>query len=262
MHRNNEFFYETLEYNESLNYLNIDNHFRQVALNMGGKEVVIPAMIKRSVLERCGYFQSFPQHLTVVNSYFNEETETDSTQQGNNSINTDMFLTPAACLHIYPMLEGENLSDSIITTKAKVYRYEGDRHDGSTRLWDFSVREIVAVGSERFVINTLSNIQKEALSYCQELKIEAEVKNATDPFYPSKRNEKIKKIQRINNLKKELVTNIDGKEVAIASFNIHGTHFSKPFNFDQSGTVVTGCVGFGLERLVAAIRSQNKQEEN
>lgn len=249
MKRNNEQYYETLETEESTNYLKIDNHFKDIAISFGGKEVVIPAMIKESVLDRCGYFKSFPHHLTGITSYI-EKNNSDKF----NTNSEGLFLTPAACLHIYPMLEDENVENSVITTKARVYRYEAERHDGNARLWDFSVREIVAVGTERFVIDTLAHIREQALAYCNELGIKAEIKNATDPFYPSKTNEKIKKIQKINNLKKELTTCINGKEVAIASFNIHGTHFSKTFNFDRSGQIVTGCVGFGLERWIAALR--------
>lgn len=260
MKRNDEIYYETLEDTESAYYQMIDEHFKNIAVNFGGKEVVIPAMIKESVLKRCGYFRSFPQHLTGIKSYF-EQMNIDIDNA--NKTEESLFLTPAACLHIYPMLEDENVENSVITTKARVYRYEAERHDGNVRLWDFSVREIVAVGTERFVLDTLAYLREQALAYCNELGIKAEIKNATDPFYPSKTNEKIKKIQKINNLKKELTTCINGIEVAIASFNIHGTHFSKTFNFDRSGQIITGCVGFGLERWIAALREhKNNNKEN
>jgi seryl-tRNA synthetase len=34
---------------------------------------------------------------------------------------SNQYLTPAACLHIYPMLEGEQIETKIVTTKAQVY---------------------------------------------------------------------------------------------------------------------------------------------
>ena len=40
--------------------------------------------------------------------------------------------------------------------------------------------------------------------------------------------------------------------LALASFNSHGTHFSGPYQFDNGNQIVTGCVGFGLHRWLAA----------
>ncbi|HFX4056272.1 TPA: hypothetical protein ACIEJC_001743, partial [Streptococcus pyogenes] len=76
-----------------------------------------------------------------------------------------------------------------------------------------------------------------------------------DHFYPTKLNLKKEKYQKQNNLKKELVVELGGKKLSIASFNKHGNHFSKEFNFDQKGEIVTGCVGCGIDRWLELLKN-------
>ena len=47
------------------------------------------------------------------------------------------------------------------------------------------------------------------------------------------------------------------EKLAVASFNLHGFNFTRSFRISVNGTeTVTGCVGFGLERMVLAFLSQ------
>ena len=57
--------------------------------------VKIPSIVSKEVLEKCGYFTTFPQHLTRLNAY---KEPMDRSER---------YLIPAACIHIYPMLEKE-----------------------------------------------------------------------------------------------------------------------------------------------------------
>ena len=79
---------------------------------------------------------------------------------------------------------------------------------------------------------------------------EGRIQEASDNFYPSRENEVKKRLQQANGLKQELLLTLEGKEIAVASFNFHDHHFSNPFHFANGGKIVTGCVGFGLERWV------------
>lgn len=81
---------------------------------------------------------------------------------------------------------------------------------------------------------------------------------ASDPFVMPKM-QKYKKIQLMENSKYEIRLNVSEKDqISTTSFNLHGTAFSHPFNISISEVdeVVTGCVGFGLERWVIAFLSQ------
>lgn len=47
------------------------------------------------------------------------------------------------------------------------------------------------------------------------------------------------------------------REVA-KTINFHGNHFSAKFNFEGDRNIVTGCVGFGLERGISFLEQNNR----
>jgi len=233
----------------------LDNKFKSFIIKQNPEEYHIPALIDGEVLEKCGYFTSFPHHLTVAAFVSKENYKDVVAQRGVKKEYveiTNKYFTPAACLHIYPMLEATNITQKVITTKARVYRFEGENFKGLTRLWDFTVREIVFVGSKEFVTSMQEELKQKAYEFAQTITGEAKISSANDPFYPSKQNILKANIQKENSQKFELTIPVKGEEVAVASFNFHDTHFSRAFKFDNDGRIVTGCVGFGLERWIAA----------
>ena len=236
----------------------VDNYFKNLAKDkFKSKEVYFPSLISEQVLIKCNYISSFPQQLTIA-SYIDE---TVPLKEGKIK-NSRMYFTPSACLHIYPMLEGKTLSNCSFTTKAQVYRHENQNFNGNTRLWNFSVREIVFIGEEQYVKNSLKNFESHILNFSKKHFLETDLVSASDHFYPTKENLIKQKMQLSNSLKKELICKIDGKETALASLNYHGFHFSKPFNFDSNSSIVSGCIGFGLERWVAALKEKNNERIN
>lgn len=238
----------------------IDNYFRKLVVNKGAHEYQIPAIIDEEVLVKCGYFQSFPQHITVAayvdDQKYDEVMSNKSISKSEVEVDKKYF-TPAACLHLYPLFEGKNVENTILTTRARVYRHENGKFDGSVRFWDFTVREIVFLGSKEYVISMLEKMKDEVIKLGSNIKLPIKICAAYDNFYPNASNKIKQKLQQGNALKYEVTTMVDEKDVAIASFNYHGTHFSKPFNFDNDGTIVSGCVGFGLERWVTAMNEYN-----
>lgn len=219
------------------------------------KKYYIPAMIDGEVLAKCNYFESFPHHLSTVSTVKEENLSNVSSNKAVAYEDLQVhnkFLTPAACLHIYPMLEGKELIDQNITTRARVYRYEGNRYNEIGRFWDYSVREMVFVGSEKYVRTMLQKMMNKTIAYAKNITAKAELVPSSDVFFECKRNTIKKKLQVANDKKYEVIIPIDGEDVAVSSFNFHGNHFSMPFHFDQQGTIVSGCVGFGLERWLLA----------
>ena len=86
----------------------------------------------------------------------------------------------------------------------------------------------------------------------------AKVCVAFDPFIIPKM-QKFKKIQKSEELKYEIRLNCSNEhEISVASFNLHGSAFTSPFNIKIANidNTVTGCIGFGLERWVIAFISQ------
>lgn len=239
-----ERYYSCFDEKDTKMLNDLDQYILREIKNLGAIEYLIPAMINKATLEKCGYFNSFPQQLTKVVPY-DENSSSDET----------LYLTPAACLHIYPMLKDAEIDKKIITTKARVYRFE-NKFDGHNRLWDFSVREIVFIGEKEYVLGELDKIKKRTEIVVAKLGLSAQIVNAVDPFYPTKENIVKMRIQHSNNMKYELRCSINEGNISLASFNYHGTHFSKAFNFDQNRRVVTGCVGFGLERCLVALKNK------
>ena len=244
----------------------IDNYFYNIALQKNGLQYNIPAMIDKKTLQRCGYFKSFPQHITSV-ATVKEEYYTD--MANGKEVTTSVFeghekyLTPAACLHIYPMLENKDINKPLVlTTRARVYRYEHQGFNGNTRLWDFTVREIVFVGSKDYVLYNLDEMKRIAVEFAESIELNVRIQSAIDPFFTTKENVIRQKIQKRNAQKYELIGDVNGINVALGSFNFHGMHFSNSFNFKGSNNFVSGCVGFGLERWIAAIKAQKIDVDN
>jgi seryl-tRNA synthetase len=218
----------------------------------------IPALISGEVLERCGYFHSFPDQIMALGTIAPEHCRAVA-ETGEAAPEAfapcGAYLTPAACLHIYPMLgDRPPKAENTITTRARVYRHERQVEPPLTRLWDYTVREFVFVGSADFVQASLETAKGRALALAQHHLSEPALKRATDNFYPTKMNTAKKRLQGGNARKTELVAWLDKGPLAVASFNFHGFHFSGAFGFDAARSVVTGCAGFGLERWVAAMR--------
>ncbi len=231
----------------------IDDCFRELAIeHFNANELYVPSLISEQVLKKANYISSFPHQLTIA-SYIDKNYSLHSKKIQN----SNLYLTPSACLHIYPMLENKAIKNCAFTTRAQVYRHESEDFDGRTRLWNFTVREIVFVGGEDFVKSSLKTFELYVLDFVEKFDLNIKILPATDHFYPTKENIIKEKMQLTNSLKKELICNINGQDISLASFNFHGFHFSKPFNFDSNSSIVSGCIGFGLERWIAALKRKN-----
>jgi seryl-tRNA synthetase len=214
------------------------------------EERVVPTLVDRSLLEKCGYFETFPHQLVAAGPVASEASQASPSLE---HFVARWFLLPAACLPIYQMLPNDlTTANRRITAKVKVVRNEAV-YD-SLRLAEFTVREFVFVGSAEFVQESLDWMASRATVWCHSLGVEATIAPATDSFYPSRENDFRKRVQETRNLKRELLVPVSGKPVACASFNYHMSHFSAAFGFSREGQIVTGCAGFGLERWLAAIR--------
>lgn len=251
--------YPTYDENETRIIDDLDCIFLSFAKGYKVNQWSFASLIGNDIIKKCGYFESMPTNLSFVSDVRNENVSIILNEGLITSLPISEYsLTPAACLHIYPMLQKTRKYNELITTRQKVYRHEQGQYDNETRLWEFWVREFVAVGSEKYVKEFLKDFQTKALGFATSKFKEAYLRSANDFFYPSRENKIIQRIQSKNNMKQELVINVGQKEVACASFNYHKNHFSRIFDFDEGGKVVTGCVGFGLNRWYARCLGNEK----
>ena len=226
------------------------------------RNYMVPAFISEDILRKSGYFKNSQHQLSevaVADPSGYDEVIREGTISKKNARMSKLYLTPAVCLHVYPMFCDKKIDENIcISIRGKAFRYEGGEHDGIRHLWEFHVRECIFIGSEEYVKASLKQVEEWIFPYALSICPETEIKSACDSFYESDKNKKLQKLQLSNDLKHELVAKIDGREIALGSFNYHGTHFSNTYNFSDNGAVVTGCLGFGLERWLHLFRHYNK----
>lgn len=247
--------YICYEGNEKKNYDRLDKIFISFLDGYEYDSYHIPGMIGEECLKKCGYIGSFPQQLTIpvhLNRAKIDHVIKEESIKEENIQTEKMYMSPSACLHFYPLLENQQIERKIMTTLTQVYRFEERGFNTGLRLWEFNVREIVFIGTAEYVEKMLNMMSEKALKFSHNIDPDAFIKTSNDFFYPNRKNELKCLIQKKNRLKRELIMHINGEEVAVASFNNHNNHFSKAFKFDGDGSIVSGCVGFGMERWVSA----------
>lgn len=234
-----------------LRYMNrMDEAIVRYADGLGAVAVLPSPCLPPDVANRCGYLDAFPHHATIATP-LNVSNPPGAADRA--------LLTPAACYHVYPLLEGVSVSAPVIyTIRATCFRHE-ERFLPLERQWAFNMREIVCVGSAYDVERFLDGSRTDVVGWCESLGILAAVQQATDPFFDPETSPGWL-MQRLLPLKTELVTG----DVAISSFNCHQSYFGEAFDIQRAETTAwTGCVAFGLERwLLALIRQHGKDPDH
>jgi len=227
------------------------------------EEWLVPPAIPLDVLQRAGYFASFPQWLTVASQLTDatgalERLATNpapAAAVGDAIVPPSAALPPAVCYHVYAALAGERLAKAVqVTAQCTCWRHEGARHAPLERGWAFTMREVVCVGTqaecEGFAERGLAIVTRLA----SHLGIDSEVAPAEDPFFaPTARGQAL--LQRVKGLKRELHVPIDDdRTVAAASVNMHERFFGDAFDIRAANgqPAFTACLAFGLERWLLA----------
>jgi len=239
-----------------------------------------PALIPAEVLGRCGYFASFPQSVSLV-SHLVEDYDLIEEFRLANAASPELTvpraamlptpeacLTPAVCYHTYQSLQGRRLTGVgyAVTSMGRCFRYESKNITGLDRLWDFGMREIVFVGTEKWVVTQRERAIREVAEQVAEWDLDCVVETANDPFFPTVHTNKAYWQMRAD-LKFELRLGVEAAEglprtLACGSFNLHENFFGKTFDISTADgePAFTGCVAWGLERWVLAAFTQHGYE--
>ena len=242
-------------------YRILDRLFLKWSEETGAEEHWFPVFIEARELDKIGYFQSFPHLVTFPVVLDGEES---NLRHFSNAQNPDSdgeitlarvmpvkdVLAPAACYHFYVHFQGEDFSaPRYLTTLARCCRRES-QYLPLERQWNFSMREIVCLGSAEEVKSFLARLQGVLHEFFSRVGLPIEWKNATDPFFDPSRNPKYL-AQRLDPVKTEMVF---GGTLAIGSVNFHRNYFGEAFRIARDGKeAFSGCVAFGLERWMYAI---------
>ena len=226
-----------------------------------------PVMLSVDKYQKTGYLKNSPQYAIFCSTVHENISELENVDNSIRSQCVDRYLkypqyalSPSACFHTYVELENMVLENpKAFTFVQRVFRNEG-RFNINTfaRLRDYHVREIVMVGDWNYVRTKRELLMTETINLLNKLGLEGDLTVASDPFIIPKM-QKYKKIQIYEKSKYELhLNNNKTDKISVASFNIHGTAFTHPFNIKVKDIeqTITGCVGYGIERWVLAFLCQ------
>jgi hypothetical protein len=232
-----------------------------------------PSIIGADILHRCRYIKSFPHALSLV-MHLREDIEAiqrfaQSVGWRDDHLECDraslaapsVLLSPTVCFHCYGAFADTRIRETrTVTARGKCFRYESGNMRGLERLWDFSMREVIFFGGKE-------HVQKQRLVALERIGVvldrwglSYQVQTASDPFFIDDFSSQ-SSFQKAFDLKYEVRADLpyrEGASVAIGSFNLHHDFFGKSFGIsnERGEPVFTGCLGFGLERVVLAFLSQ------
>jgi hypothetical protein len=212
---------------------------RRTLASSGDTEMQTPLFIDRVALRRSRYATHFPQQLFAAGNA--------------GSSRTPRPLTPAACLHVYPMFRGRSLGTRTrrVFVEGPVARFEAGAWRFPFRLASFRMAELVVIGSAASVERAGTALEEQMAATFHELGLEGGWRPATDPFFgPRGRGARV--LQAMRGGKHEYWP--ADPAVAVASLNRHADTFGTAFDIGAARrTAHSLCLAFGLERLTAAV---------
>ncbi len=233
------------------------------AADDGAEALTFPPIIARSMIERLGYLDNFPQLIGSVHSFFGADAlarelsqRVQDGQRWEDLLDiTEVMLLPAACYPVYPVFSGLlPKGGRLVTTKNWCYRHEPS--DEPTRLQSFRMREFIRVGAPDLVEAWRDAWLQRGLTLLRGLGLAAASDIANDPFF-GRAGRMMATSQREQRLKFEIMVPVISAEkpTAICSFNWHQEHFTGSFGIRcaDAGVAHTACLGFGLERVTLAL---------
>ena len=249
----------------------VDYTIRDLAKKFESQEYAYSNILPVNYLESLHHFDTSPQnsmfitHMVpdseVANQFIQETVKHNGIIPKRDGFlsGTTHALSPAVCYHVYLHLRNSVLKqDLMITTAGRNYRYEGQNAFLLERLWDFSAREIVFIGSPDFVRNTRSLLIEESQRILAEFELDGHIENCNDALFLRGDSHKF---DLDPNPKYELRLKLPYKDshFSCGSFNVHGNIFGLRNNITnpQGDYLWSGCVAFGLERWAWAIIAQH-----
>lgn len=236
------------------------------------REEAYPNVIPLETLWKANHLSGFPEHLHLV-SHLESDVEV-----------LDQFATlaragevaavsasearlaparlahnPSTCYHCYARRAGQDIGqDTVVTAITKCHRYEAINHKEAGRLLEFSMREVIFLGSPDFARETRGKSLDLVEAMVRDWQLYGSLVTANDPFFSSDFANKATHQHRLA-LKYEFKALLPpNRPISVLSSNLHGPTFSKAFSISQQGRPInTGCIGFGLERMALAIMAQH-----
>lgn len=249
----------------------LDRVVQAIAARAGAAELSYPPLWPTAVLQGIDYFHDFP-HLAllacgVADDFASREVFSRQMRQGSDATTLTCSgengvapahhaLAPTVCDCCYWLLRGRtDVVDQVLTVNGNVFRNESSPHGRLDRLTAYTMREIVTIGSEAFVLSRREALLLEVQDLISQLDLSCNFIAADDPFFC---NDALDKniYQTLENLKYEVKVRLfDDQHTAVASFNLHNDFFSRSYGYTSvdGGVPFSACMGIGYERLTYAL---------
>jgi len=251
-----------------------ERRFLDLAASFSAQPYRFPTLIPARYLERVGYFRAFPHSLSFATHLTPDLDQIDAfaenaacDEHGNLNVPMQRFapiqtlLSPAVCYHLYFTLADQILPQQGVTATAvgNCFRYESLNLQSLERLWNFTMREVIFVGSKDFVLENREVARQRMQGVFEEIGFAYRVESANDPFFIGEFRKQAA-FQSAFQLKYEIRAMLPFKNstLAVGSYNYHQDFFGRHLNIRlPDGTPAhTGCVAFGLERIAFAYLAQ------
>jgi seryl-tRNA synthetase len=250
-----------------------EKHFLDLADSFGAAPYRFPTLIPAKYLQRVGYFSAFPHSLSFVTHLREDLDAIDQFAQhaacDDHGLNTpensfakiQNLLSPAVCYHLYFALADNPLPNGqvIATAVSNCFRYEAINLTSLERLWNFTMREVIFVGSKDFVLANREIARQRMEQVFERIGLAYRVESANDPFFIGEFRKQVA-FQSAFQLKFEIRAALPYKDatLAVGSYNYHQDFFGRNLNITlpDSAPAHTGCVAFGLERIAFAFLAQ------
>jgi seryl-tRNA synthetase len=254
-----------------INYF--ESRFISLADHFEAKPYRFPTLISARLLDRVDYFSAFPHSLTfathlredldVINEFANKTAyEEDGLNAPRDSFSKiQALVSPAVCYHLYFSLADRPLPDGqlVATAVGNCFRYESTNLTSLERLWNFTMREVIFVGSKEFVLENREKSIAFMQKVFEEIGLAYRVETANDPFFVGEFRKQAA-FQTAFQLKYEIRARLPFKDatLAVGSYNYHQDFFGRHLNITlpDGNPIHTGCTAFGLERIAYAYLSQ------
>lgn len=249
-----------------------ESQFIELADHFQARPYRFPTLIPAQDLERVNYFRAFPHSLSFAThlrsnlDVIDDFSQHACTDEHGLNVSMDSFaqintlLSPAVCYHLYFMLADQPLPDGALcaTAVSNCFRYESSNLQSLERLWNFTMREVIFVGSKDYVLDNREEGRKFMEEKFSQIGLAYKVETANDPFFIGEFKQAI--FQSAFQLKYEIRARLPFKNstLAVGSYNYHQDFFGRHLNISlpDGSPAQTGCVAFGLERIAYAFLSQ------
>jgi seryl-tRNA synthetase len=248
----------------------LDALIAKFADGIGAVEEDYPATLPTALLHRSGYLKAFPHHaLFVAPVRYDQDAisaaqSLDLAEPANRTAATGLLdspsrtLAPTVCYHVFNARQDSAMTHgTTISASSHCHRFETG-FVTLERLMTFRMREIVFFGSAEHVQARLDHCLGWFEDLLKSWDISFQTVTASDPFFANAADSK-RLFQAIRTLKREVRLYIPATDrwISVASFNNHADSLSKAFAIEgeDAERPQSGCVGFGLERLLYGLYS-------